>query len=328
MLRRKKKKVKNELPVRIDDQLPVVVEQPKKKHPFLYGSWVIVMAVACVAVWGYFTYKSVDLYKKEFEPKPVITRRVRSVVPKIDPNALAVVNGQAIMMEDLQEMMVDLPQLAELPMETVYPNLLNMLVNNRVIMEGAKKAGVDKRPQIRRVLRQAEEQIIGQTYLNELLEANVSEDELKALYEKELQNFTREEEVHAKHILVKTEKEAKDILVQLKAGADFATLADQKSLDKNTAGGDLGYFTKGMMVPEFGDAVFDMKVGTFSAPIHTAFGWHIAYVEDKRLANPPSFEEVRDQIKQAVMESKLQSVLANERAKMNVQILKPTLPKD
>ena len=82
------------------------------------------------------------------------------------------------------------------------------------------------------------------------------------------------------------------------------------------------------MVPEFGDAVFDMKVGTFSAPIHTAFGWHIAYVEDKRLANPPSFEEVRDQIKQAVMEAKLQSVLANERAKMNVQILKPTLQKN
>jgi peptidyl-prolyl cis-trans isomerase C len=96
-------------------------------------------------------------------------------------------------------------------------------------------------------------------------------------------------------------------------------------LDENTEGGDLGYFTKAMMIPEFGDAVFDMKKGQLSSPIKTPFGWHVVLVEDKRLANPPSFDEVRDDIERAVMETKLQQVLDEERAKLNVQILRPTM---
>ena len=323
MIRRKKKKavgVENGLPVQIQEHLPVVVDTPRKKHTMFYIVCAVVLIIINIGLWFCFASESTTLYFKEFAAKTNVIR----LKPKVDPNALAIVNGQSITMEDMQELMLDMPQLAELPMETVYPNLLNMLINNKVIMIGAKKAGVAKRPAIKRMLRQAEEQIIGQTYLNELLESQISEEELRALYEREIKNFKREEEIHARHILVKTEKEAQDLLIQLKAGADFASLANQKSLDKNTQDGDLGYFTKGMMVPEFGDAVFDMKKGQLSNPIHTAFGWHIAYIEDKRLANPPSFEDVRDQIKQAVMENKLQSVLATERTKLNVQILKPT----
>ena len=304
-----------------DDGTQLVVSQKQNRITFLYCLSVIALMFLNMNIWGYFTYETVRIYHEEYKQKPVKVHRT----PEIDENTLAVVNGHPITMEDMQNLMLDMPQVAELPMETVYPNLLNMLINNKVIMLQAQRYGLDRRPDIRRLLRQAKEQIVGQAYLSELMEANVSEEELQSLYEQELQNFRREEEVHARHILVKTEKEAKDILVQLKAGADFATLATEKSLDKNAEGGDLGYFTKGMMVPEFGDAVFDLKKGQLSAPIHTAFGWHIAYVEDKRLADPPTFEEVKDQIKQAVMETKLQSVLANERAKLNVQILKPTL---
>jgi len=102
-------------------------------------------------------------------------------------------------------------------------------------------------------------------------------------------------------------------------------LADKKSLDENTEGGDLGYFTKAMMIPEFGDAVFDMKKGQLSNPIKTPFGWHVVLVEDKRLANPPSFDEVREDIERAVMETKLPQVLEEERAKLSVQILRPTI---
>ncbi|MBP5344434.1 MAG: peptidylprolyl isomerase [Alphaproteobacteria bacterium] len=300
---------------------PTVVEHKEERITFLYGVGVVALMLINMSIWGYFTYESVLFYHCECQHKITMAKRL----PAAKVDALATVDGHPITQEDMQELMLDMPQVSELPMETVYPNLLNMLINNKVIMLQAKRHGVDRRPEIRRLLRQANEQIVGQTYLNELLEANVSEEELKALYEQELQNFQREEEVHARHILVKTEKEAKDLLVQLKAGANFAKLAEAKSLDKNAEGGDLGYFTKGMMVPEFGDAVFDLKKGQLSAPIHTAFGWHIAYVEDKRLADPPTFEEVKDQIKQAVMETKLQSVLSNERAKLNVKVLKPTL---
>ena len=123
-----------------------------------------------------------------------------------------------------------------------------------------------------------------------------------------------------------SEKQASSILkVALGTGADFAELADKKSQDNNTTGGDLGYFTKSMMIPEFGDVVFDMKKGQLSNPIKTPFGWHVVLIEDKRLANPPSLEETRDDIKKAIMETKLPAILATERTKMNVEIVKPTL---
>ena len=240
-------------------------------------------------------------------------------------DAVAFVNGEPITMTEIREMVADMPQLAELPFEKIYPNLIDMQINNRVVMQGARAAGVADRPAIKKALRMAEEQIVGQTYLDELLADKVTEEEIQALYDEEVKNFRREEEIHARHILVKTEKEAKDLLVQLKAGADFAELADKKSLDENTSGGDLGYFTKGMMIPEFGDVVFDMKKGQLSNPIKTPFGWHVVLVEDKRLANPPSLDETRDDIKKAIMETKLPAILAAERTKMNVEIVKPTL---
>ena len=111
----------------------------------------------------------------------------------------------------------------------------------------------------------------------------------------------REEEVHARHILVPTEAEAKDIEDELKKGADFATLAKEKSKDPGAAdGGDLGYFTKDQMVPEFSAAAFKLDKGQISDPVHTQFGWHIIKVEDKRTKPTPTFDQVRGQIENYV----------------------------
>ena len=132
-------------------------------------------------------------------------------------------------------------------------------------------------------------------------------------------------EVRAKHILVKTEKEARDVLTKLKAGDSFEMLAGKYSLDKSAADGDLGYFTQDMMVPEFGDIVFKMKKGQISEPIKTPFGWHIVQVDDVRMSQPLSFEEVKNDLRQIVMERNLENVLAEERSKMKVQIKKSAL---
>lgn len=240
-------------------------------------------------------------------------------------DTVAFVDGRPITLTQVRELAEEMPQLEEMSFETVYPNLLEMIINNQIVMQGAEKAGVLDRPEIKTQLRLAKEHIVGQTYLDELLSAHVTEEEMQDYYNQEIKNFRREEEIHAKHILLKTEKEAQDIIVQLKAGADFSELANSKSLDENTEGGDLGYFTKAMMIPEFGDAVFDMKKGQLSAPIKTPFGWHVVLVEDKRLANPPAFDEVRDDIMRTLMEAKLPEVLESERARMNVQVLRPRL---
>ena len=310
-------------------------EQKLTKSKILWGHLLalLVLIVVNSAIWAYFSYRvrvvCDDMEYTERARQQSLQQSLMDMVEaKKKPvvlDAVAVVDGEAISLTEVKDMVQDAPQLAELPFETIYPNLLEMLINNRVVMRGAKNAGVFDRPEIKRQLRLATEQIVGQTYLDELLKSHVTEEEMRDFYEQELKNFRREEEIHARHILLKTEKEAQDVIIQLKAGANFAELADKKSLDENTQGGDLGYFTKSMMIPEFGDAVFDMKKGQLSAPIKTAFGWHVVLVEDKRLANPPSFDDVREDIERALMETKLKTVLEDERQKMQVHILRPTI---
>jgi peptidyl-prolyl cis-trans isomerase C len=127
--------------------------------------------------------------------------------------------------------------------------------------------------------------------------AAMTDDAMHKLYDEAIKQTPSEQEVHARHILVATEGEAKDIEAQLKNGADFATLAKEKSKDPGAAdGGDLGYFTKDQMVPEFADAAFKLEKGQISDPVKTQFGWHIIKVEDKRMRPTPTFDQVKGQL--------------------------------
>ncbi len=142
---------------------------------------------------------------------------------------------------------------------------------------------------------------------NKLLMESVLQDEgkkavtdtaMRAVYEDAVKQMTGEEEVRARHILVPTEEEAKGILSDLKKGGNFETLAKEKSKDPGAAaqGGDLGYFTKDQMVPEFAEVAFKLGKGELSEPVKSQFGWHIIRIEDKRSKEPPKFEDVKDQV--------------------------------
>ena len=132
--------------------------------------------------------------------------------------------------------------------------------------------------------------------------AAVTEAAMKKVYDEAVKQQGNDEEVRARHILVPTEAEAKTILAEIKKGTDFAEMAKQKSKDPGAAaeGGDLGYFTKDQMVPEFADQAFKMNKGDVSEPVKSQFGWHIIKVEDKRTKPAPSFEAVKDQVEQYV----------------------------
>ena len=131
-----------------------------------------------------------------------------------------------------------------------------------------------------------------------------------------------EEEVHARHILVATEDEAKAVLAQLKGGADFATLAKEKSKDPGGAeGGDLGYFTKDQMVPEFAEVAFKLDKGQISDPVKTQFGWHIIKVEDKRIKPRPTFEQVKPQIENYVAHRAQAQLVENLRKNATIERL-------
>ncbi len=249
---------------------------------------------------------------------------VKSVGHSDNSSVAAVVNGEKITVDEIRAQAQKVPQLAELPFEMIYPRLLESVVNTRMMLQGAEKAGLENDPKVREVLKAGRDQVLAQAYMARQLEAMVTPEQLKEIYIHEIQNFERPEEISARHILVKTEKEANDVLIQLKAGADFKMIAAQKSLDQ-TPGGDLGYFKAEEMIPAFSKPVFALKKGQYSKPIQTPFGWHIVIVDDRRLAAPPSFEEVQDQLKNMFMEQHVPQVLEQERQKAKVEIKIPSL---
>ena len=156
----------------------------------------------------------------------------------------------------------------------------------------------------------------------------VSEAQARAAYDEQIGKLKPEQEVHARHILVKTEDEAKDLVKQLKAGADFKELA-QKSSDGGSAhsGGDLGYFARGQMVKSFEDAAFALEAGQISDPIKSEFGWHVIKVEDKRTKPAPAFEEVKDQITASLTQAQLKDTVQKLRSSASVEIIDPDLKK-
>lgn len=133
--------------------------------------------------------------------------------------------------------------------------------------------------------------------------AAVSDEALRKVYDEAVKQMSEEQEVRARHILVPTENEAKAVLAELNKGTDFAELAKQRSKDPAAAsqGGDLGYFTKEQMVPEFAEVAFKLEKGKLSDPVKSQFGWHIIQVQDKRSKPAPAFEQVKDQVETFVM---------------------------
>jgi len=238
---------------------------------------------------------------------------------------VATVGEENIYLSEIQDYAKAIPQLAELPLDVVYPQLLETIIDSRVLKTAAEQAGISKRPEVQQAILVAADQIIGQTYLDERLKARATDDRLKELYDEEVRNFKPVEEVHARHILVKTEQEARDILIQLRAGASFAMSANKYSLDKSSPDGDLGYFTEDMMIPEFGKAVFALKKGQISEPVKTPFGWHLIMVEDRRLSEPPAFDEVKSELKNLLIKKDVPAVLAEERERLKVKIKRPKL---
>jgi peptidyl-prolyl cis-trans isomerase C len=137
-------------------------------------------------------------------------------------------------------------------------------------------------------------------------------------------------EVHARHILVKSKEEADAIIKQLDGGADFQKLANEHTADPGgkTTGGDLGYFGPGQMVPEFEKAAFALDVGTYTKqPVQSQFGWHVIKVEDKRSQQPPAFDQVKEQFRSVVLREKYFELVKSLRSASKIEISDPELKK-
>jgi len=227
---------------------------------------------------------------------------------------LAKVNGKDITRGDviqLVEMMP--PQMRQLPLEQLLPMALEQVINNEVISNVSDKAGLDNDADVLKQLELAKKQIIRAQYLENELKKKITEDDLKAEYEKYLKDLPEVEEVHAQHILVDSEAKAKDIIAKLEKGESFETLAKENSSDGSAeSGGDLGYFAKNEVVPQFADAAFALKAGEYSKnPVKTDFGFHVIKILEKRMRPPTSFEEAKSYLEQELRRSELE-ILINE----------------
>jgi len=232
---------------------------------------------------------------------------------KKEGQVLADVNGISITTGDYAREVKNLPEYLKAMADTPQgrKEMLDTMVIRELILQQAAKDGVDKGADIEEKLLDLKKRVIVEAFLKKKVESDsqVSDDELKKFYEKNIDKFKTGEQIKASHILVKSEKEAKDILAQIKAGGNFEELAKKNSTDASAAkGGDLGWFGKGNMVPAFEKAALALKEGEISGVVKSDFGYHIIKLTGKRAAGVRPFEEVKEQIKAAVMPSKQQEI--------------------
>jgi len=175
--------------------------------------------------------------------------------------------------------------------------LITYLADVIILAQAADQQQLANRNEVKHRIEFERDKALMEALLQDAGKAAMTDDAMHKIYDEAIKQTPNEEEVHARHILVATEGEAKDIEAQLKKGADFATLAKEKSKDPGAAeGGDLGYFTKEQMVPEFAEAAFKLEKGQTSDPVKTQFGWHIIELEDKRIKPTPTFDQVKGQL--------------------------------
>src|SRR5246127_3200869 len=217
---------------------------------------------------------------------------------RADDKVLAKVNGAEIHQSDVALAEEELgPSLTQMDPATKDENVLAFLIDMKIVAKAAEDKKVSDSEDFKKRMAFARNRLLMDSLLATEGKAATTDEAMKKVYEDAAKQISGEQEVHARHILVDTEDEAKAIKAELDKGADFAELAKKKSKDPGASdGGDLGFFTKEQMVPEFSEVAFKLEPGKISDPVKSQFGWHIIKVEEKRNRKAPDFDQVKAQI--------------------------------
>lgn len=224
---------------------------------------------------------------------------------------VATVNGQVITLGHLIVLRANLPaQYQNLPDDVLYKGILNQLIQQAALSQSVEGA-VTKRDTL--AMENDRRGYLSGVALQSVATGAVTDAALQAAYDAKFAAAPETKEYNAAHILVKTEEEAKTIKAAIDGGADFAEMAKQHSSDGAAAnGGDLGWFSQGMMVKPFEDAVVTMEVGKVSDPVETQFGWHLIKLVETRIQAAPSLDDLREElaseIEQAAVEAHIKSI--------------------
>ncbi len=253
------------------------------------------VAIALVALAG--CQKQAGEAKKETKSGPV----------------LAEVSGTNITVDEFKKEVENLPPYLKPMAESAdgKKEMLETMIIRELILQDAKKDGIENSPAVKDKLEDLKKRLVVEVYLKKKVDeqSKVTDEELQKFYDQNKEKFKSGDEVKASHILLKDEKTAQDVLAKVKAGGTFEELAKKYSIDSAAAkGGDLGWFGKEAMIPEFAKAAFALKEGETSGIVKTKFGFHIIKVTGKRAAGTRSFADVKDQIKAAILPSKQQEI--------------------
>lgn len=308
----------------------------------------VVSALILVAVIGGVGYKMGETQTAPALTTPAIAAEPAATAPApaapaaatatatADNPKIAEVAGQSIMKSDVTQLYDVIKQRAgenAPPLDQVFWMLTDQIIASRLIIKEAQAQHLENTAEVQNAMKMAQEQIVQEAYVKSLFTDLDNETALRTAYDAAIQQYKGQEEVHARHILVDSEEAAKAIIDKLNHGGDFAQIAKEQSKDPGSKdnGGDLGFFAKQAMVPEFAEAAFAMQKGqTSAAPVHTSFGWHVIRVDDRRPMTPPTFEQMKPQILSQMQQEKLVATINGLRAAANVHLIAapgvPALP--
>lgn len=256
----------------------------------------------------------------------LIAAALLSIAPSaFAADAVATVNGKPVKQALYDLVTKDITASGQKVDENTKNAIINELISSEIVYQEAQKLGLDKQADYLLREEMAKRKLLTNAFLQDYVKKNpVSDADTKAAYEQYKKTYG-DKEYNAKHILVKTEAEAKDIIAQLNKGGDFAKLAKEKSIDPGSKdkGGDLGWFSPATMVKSFSDVAVNLQKGSTSAnPVQTQFGWHIIKLIDTRPAQPLSYEKLKDGLQKNLLQRNLEKMMADLRSKAKVEIVK------
>ena len=237
---------------------------------------------------------------------------------------VAEVNGEAIFLEEVMKIAEQLPaDIRQQPLPNYFDRIVDDVIDSRLAAAAGNDAGLTNNPEVLAQMSIAAQRVLAEAYITTELRKVVTEEELQKAYQLFISDESAREEIKARHILVASEAEAKAIIAELNSGADFVSLAKEKSTGPSGPnGGDLGYFARGAMVPSFENAAFALSVGSHSSePVQTQFGWHIIKLEDKKTAEAPPIETLRGQLQANLANQALSRIIETLRAPASISRL-------
>jgi peptidyl-prolyl cis-trans isomerase C len=253
--------------------------------------------------------------------EPVAPALEQAVEPATS-QIVARVNGIDISYAEVLISYQNLPkQYRSLPVTAIQEQLVGRLIEQKLLVGLAKSKGVEKDAEFIAQKEYLVSSLLEQSLIADLYESSITDEDLQEAYKALVAKSGENEEIRARHILLKEKVEAEAVIASLEAGGDFVELAKEKSTGPTgPRGGDLGYFQSGQMVKPFADAAFALEIGGFTKePVQTQFGWHVILTEDRRAVAPPAFEESKETLLQELQEGILSSVLAAETKKATIE---------